>query len=118
MKSQIVTSSLDDKGVVHDGRRYLPYVFTEQGIAMLSSVLRSDIAVSVSIRIMDSFVKMRKYMANASLLHTRLNNMEIRQINYQRETEERFDKVFDYIAAMRIPSKGCFLMARFMMRLA
>ena len=42
------------------GRRYLPYVFTEQGIAMLSAVLRSDIAIQVSIRIMETFVEMRK----------------------------------------------------------
>jgi len=77
----------------------MPYVFTEQGIAMLSSVLHSDIAVSVSIRIIDSFVEMRKYMASASLLHERLNTIETRQINYQNETDERFDKVFDYIAA-------------------
>mgnify|MGYP006879776995 CR=1 FL=1 len=41
------------------GRRYLPYVFTEQGIAMLSAVLRSDIAIQVSIRIMETFVEMR-----------------------------------------------------------
>ena len=99
LKSQIATSSLEEDNSVYGGRRYLPYVFTEQGIAMLSSVLRSHVAVSVSIRIMDSFVDMRKYMASTSLLHERLNNMEIRQINYQRETEERFDKVFDYIAA-------------------
>ena len=41
------------------GRRYLPFVFTEQGIAMLSGVLRSDIAVQMSLRIMDAFVEMR-----------------------------------------------------------
>ena len=99
LKSQFVTSSSEDNGTTHGGRRKLPYVFTEQGIAMLSSVLRSDIAVTVSIRIIDSFVEMRKYMASASLMHERLNNVEIRQINYQKETEERFDKVFDYIAA-------------------
>lgn len=59
------------------GRRYLPYVFTEQGIAMLSAVLRSDIAIQVSIRIMETFVEMRKYMANTSLLYDRMNAIEI-----------------------------------------
>jgi hypothetical protein len=50
------------------GRRYLPYVFTEQGVAMLSAVLHSDTAVKVSIEIMDAFVEMRKVlMANAAL---------------------------------------------------
>ena len=51
LRSQFVTSK--GKG----GRRYMPYVFTEQGIAMLSAVLRSDIAIQVSIKIMDSFVR-------------------------------------------------------------
>ena len=59
------------------GRRYLPYVFTEQGIAMLSAVLRSDIAIQVSIRIMETFVEMRKYMANTSILYDRMNAIEI-----------------------------------------
>lgn len=80
------------------GRRYLPYVFTEQGIAMLSAVLRSDIAIQVSIRIMETFVEMRKYMANTSLLYDRMNAIEERQITYQNETNEKFDKVFAYIS--------------------
>ncbi len=87
MKSQIATSSSeDDNG--YGGRRKLPFVFTEQGIAMLSAVLRSDVAIRVSIRIMDTFVEMRKYMANTSLLYERLNAMEVRQINYQAEADE------------------------------
>jgi len=97
LKSQFVISSLEeDNG--YGGRRKLPFVFTEQGIAMLSAVLRSDVAIRVSIRIMDTFVEMRKYMANTSLLYERLNAMEIRQINYQTETDERFERVFEYIS--------------------
>ncbi len=46
----------------HGGRRYMPYVFTEQGIAMLSAVLKSDIVVDVSIKIMDAFVKMGNFL--------------------------------------------------------
>lgn len=72
--------------------------FTEQGIAMLSAVLRSDIAIQVSIRIMETFVEMRKYMANTSLLYDRMNAIEERQITYQNETNEKFDKVFAYIS--------------------
>lgn len=56
LKSQIVISS------EHGGRRYLPYAFTEQGVAMLSAVLRSEKAVSVSIQIMNAFVEMRKHL--------------------------------------------------------
>lgn len=65
---------------------------------MLSAILRSDIAVQVSIRIMKTFVEMRKYMANTSLLYDRMNAMEERQITYQNETNEKFDKVFAYIS--------------------
>lgn len=65
---------------------------------MLSTVLRSDAAIRVSIRIMDTFVEMWKYMANTYLLYERLNAMEVRQINYQTETDERFERVFEYIS--------------------
>lgn len=54
----------------------MPYVFTEQGIAMLSAVLRSEIAIKVSIRIMETFVEMRKYLANNSLLIDKVNHLE------------------------------------------
>lgn len=64
LRSQFVTSK-EGRG----GRRYLPYVFTEQGIAMLSAVLRSDIAIQVSIRIIETFVEMRKYMAKRIKVH-------------------------------------------------
>ena len=97
LKSQFVTSSLDS-GSGYGGRRKLPYAFTEQGIAMLSSVLRSSIAVQVSIRIMETFIEMRKYMANTSLLYDRMNAIEERQITYQNETNEKFNKVFAYIS--------------------
>ena len=107
LKSQFVISSLeDDNG--YGGRRKLPFVFTEQGIAMLSAVLRSDVAIRVSIRIMDTFVEMRKYMANTSLLYERLNAMEVRQINYQAETDERFERVFEYISEHEESSQKVF----------
>ena len=92
LRSQIVTSK--GKG----GRRYLPYVFTEQGIAMLSAVLRSDVAIQVSIRIMNTFVEMRRFMANNSLVLNRINELEVKQLSYQKDTDEKFDKVFQYIS--------------------
>ena len=98
MKSQFATSKQEEETDSRGGRRYFPYVFTEQGIAMLSTVLKSEIAINVSIRIMDSFVEMRRYMASTSLIHQRLDNIELRQMSYQKETDERFEKVFDYIA--------------------
>ena len=55
---------------------------------MLSAVLRSDVAVRISIRIMKTFVEMRKYMTNTTLLYERVNEMEMRQISFQKETSE------------------------------
>ena len=62
LRSQFVTSK--ERG----GRRYRPYVFTEQGIAMLSSVLRSDVSIQISIHIMNAFIEMRHFIANNTLL--------------------------------------------------
>lgn len=65
---------------------------------MLSAVLKSEIAIQVSIRIMETFVETRKYMDNTTLLYDRMNEIEQRQISYQNKTNERFDRVFEYIA--------------------
>ncbi len=64
LKSQFVISNLEKEYDNYGGRRTLPYVFNEQGIAILSAVLRSDTAIQVSIRIMETFVEMRRYMAD------------------------------------------------------
>ena len=93
MRSQIASSSEE-----YGGRRYLPYAFTEQGIAMLSAVLRSDVAIDVSVRIMNTFVEMRRFMANNALLFERISSVELRQLEYQKQTDEKFDEVFNYIA--------------------
>jgi ORF6N domain len=61
LKSQIATSSVTGKNVGWGGRRKYPYAFTEQGVAMLSSVLNSDVAIDVNIRIIRVFTKMREY---------------------------------------------------------
>jgi ORF6N domain len=91
LRSQIATS--DGRG----GRRYRPYMFTEQGIAMLSGVLRSDVAVQASIRIMNTFVEMRRFIANHALLFEKVSDIELNQLEYQKNTDEKFDKVFRYI---------------------
>lgn len=93
LRSQIVTSK-DGRG----GRRYMPYVFTEQGVAMLSAVLRSDTAIQVSIRIINAFVEMRRFIANNAALFERISAVELKQLEYQKQTEEKFDKVFEYIS--------------------
>ena len=65
-RSQFVTLNNDNKPKRGQNIKYLPYVFTEQGVAMLASVLRSEFAVQVSIRIMTAFVEMRKLMSTYS----------------------------------------------------
>lgn len=88
LKSQFVISSS------HGGIRKLPYVFTEQGVAMLSAVLRSDTAVKVSIQIMDAFVEMRKFLINNGNLFQRVENVETKLLSYQIKTDEKIDKIF------------------------
>ena len=91
LRSQFATSS------EYGGRRYLPYVFTESGIAMLSAVLNTDVAVEVSVRIMNSFVEMRRFIASNAALFERISAVELKQLEYQKQTDEKFDKVFEYI---------------------
>jgi hypothetical protein len=85
LRSQIATSNK------RGGRRYLPYVFTEQGIAMLSAVLHSDTAIKVSIQIMHTFVKMRKIISYHMGLVQRVEGLEQKQI----ETDKKIDDIFN-----------------------
>lgn len=78
------------------GRRYKPYVFTEQGVAMLSSVLNSERAVRVNIEIMRAFVKMRELMTTHKDLARRLDNLE-------KKYDTRFKAVFDAIRRLIMP---------------
>ena len=73
--------------------RSLPYVFTEQGIAMLSSVLHTQIAISQSIRIMDAFVKMRKYISANLIEQDNMKNMLIKHDNEIKLLQESFSKL-------------------------
>ncbi len=86
-------------------RKYLPYVFTEQGVSMLSAVLRSDTAIEISIKIIDSFVHMRRFLhANASLFQ-RLDTIEHTLLKH----EDNFDKIFKAIQSKEIkPTQGVF----------
>jgi len=100
LKSQFVTSSSE-----HGGRRTRPYVFTEQGVAMLSAVLRSDTAVKVSIEIMNAFVQMRKMAMHNAGLFQRLDKIEVKQI----ETDYKFEQVFKALESRtELPDKGVF----------
>ena len=71
----------------HGGRRYTPYVYTEQGVSMLSGVLKSKIAVQISINIMRTFVEMRHFIANNAALFDRISKVELKQL----ETDKKLD---------------------------
>jgi len=113
LRSQFSTSKNDDPNLKsqnatsreHGGRRYLPYVFTEQGVSMLSAVLRSDTAVQVSIRIMDAFVEMRKFISTNAGIFQRLVKVEQKQI----ETDHKFEQIFKALEDKSIkPKQGIF----------
>ena len=79
-------------------RKYLPYVFTEQGVAMLSAVLKSEIAVKISVQIMNAFVQMRKIIIGNSILTHRVNLLEENKII----TDSKIDEIFKIIEAKDI----------------
>ena len=93
LRSQIVT--LNGKQGQH--LKYMPYAFTEQGVAMLSSVLRSKTAIEVNIQIMRAFVSMRHFMVNNASVFSRLETIEYHQLEMQQhlqESDKRIDEVF------------------------
>lgn len=98
VKSQIVTSPYSNFYSGQDGgRRKPPYAFTEQGIYMLATVLKGEIADQQSIFIMRAFREMRHFVANNALLFEKISHIELKQLEYEKSTDERFDKVFQYI---------------------
>ena len=86
------------------GRRYLPFVFTEQGVSMLSAVLNTAIAVNISIQIIRAFVELRKSHAEINLLHNRIYRLEVRQ----EISEMSISKVLNALKGKNIPKSGIF----------
>ena len=114
-RSQIVT--------LNEGRgsniKYLPYAFTEQGVAMLSGVLKSPTAVEVNIRIMRAFVSMRHFMVNNAAIFQRLETIEFNQLEsnkvqakilaHQEVQDHRIDEIFRRLdEGMHKPKQGIF----------
>ena len=87
-KTELVTNCDRFKKLKHSSVN--PYAFTEQGVAMLSAVLRSDIAIKVSIQIMQAFVEMKKFITSNAGIFQRLDNVEKKQII----TDEKFEQIF------------------------
>ena len=108
LRSQFVTSSLVSQNATpheHGGRRYLPYVFTEQGVSMLSAVLKSKTAIDISIQIINSFVSMRKFISQNALIFQKFDNIEQKLLKH----DDKFDKVFEALEDKNtIQSQGIF----------
>jgi hypothetical protein len=85
-------------------RKFIPIVFTEQGVAMLSAVLSSDIAIEVSVHIMQAFVAMRKTLGSLQGLIQRLETVELKQLN----TDVALEKVFKALETDYTPQQGIF----------
>ena len=104
LRSQIVTLNAG-RG---QHRKYLPFVFTEQGVAMLSGVLKSAVAIQVSIEIMNAFVEMRKMLiSNASLFH-RLDKIELKQL----EADQKFEEIFKALESDKLHSEKRYFLQR------
>lgn len=99
LKSHFVTSS-----VMHGGRRFLPYVFTEQGVSMLSTVLKSDIAIQVSIQIIRTFVAMRKTLGQFQGVFQRLEGVELKQL----QTDSKLEQILTALEKDILPKQGIF----------
>jgi hypothetical protein len=105
LRSQFAT--LNKKQGKH--RKYLPYAFSEQGVAMLSAVLRSETAVRTSIQIINAFIAMRRFIAaNAQIFH-RLDAIERKQIEYKAESDYKFEQIFNALEEQSVkPKQGIF----------
>lgn len=98
LRSQFVTSSWG-------GRRYPPYVFTEQGVAMLSSVLNSERAIKVNITIMRAFVQMRKFLQSTDELAKKLKKLEKETKKKFAEQQEQIQLIFEAIKQLMIENE-------------
>lgn len=104
------------------GRRYNPWVYTEQGVSMLATVLHSEVAIQVSVSIVRAFVQMRHFISANGSLFARLDSVEKKQIETEEKlnrnllridekldiNEKNFEKVFDALEAADLPKQGVF----------
>lgn len=106
-KNELVTNCDRFQSLKHSNVN--PYVFTEQGVSMLSAVLRSKTAIEVSIKVINAFVEMRNFIRDNAQVFARLDLVEKRQISFESETAKNFEKVFDALESKEIkPKQGIF----------
>lgn len=92
LRSQFATSNK-----TRGGRRYMPYVFTEQGVAMLSTVLNSEKAIQINIKIIDAFVQMRQWALDNKELTKRVTDIENYLMNYAKDNNKEIEKIYEAI---------------------
>ncbi len=104
LKSQIATSSFE-----HGGKRKLQNVFTEQGVAMLAGILKSETAIKMSIQIINAFVNMRRFIVNNANLLNRMDRLETRQLRFEDDSERKFEEIFNALSGGELlPRQGIF----------
>lgn len=107
-KDELVTNCDRFKRLKHSST--LPQAFTEQGVAMLSAVLRSETAIKTSISIMNAFVAMRQFIQTNNTLMQRMSSLELQQMALAKDTQTQFEKVFSELAEKNNvePTQGVF----------
>ena len=113
-KNELVTNCDRFKMLKHSTS--LPCAFKEQGVAMLSAVLRSNTAIQTSISIMNAFVAMRQFIQSNGALLQRMDALEFHQLALIKDTDTKFEKIFSELADKnnRKPSQGVFLMGKYL----
>ena len=104
VKGLIFQNGTSKKG--RGGSRHLPYAFTEQGVAMLSSVLKSKTAIEMNIAIMRAFVQMRKVILAHQDILAKIDSLQKSHILDQLKNEERFSTIFDALGRVRLLPSG------------
>ena len=86
-----------------------PFAFTEQGVSMLSSVIKTSVAVEISLKIIRTFVEMRRFLSSNGELFQRLDLIEKRQLAFEMKTDDKFEKIFSAIESNEVkPKQGIF----------
>ena len=97
--------TLNDKAGRGQHRKYMPWVFTEQGVSMLSAVVNTEIAIQVSIQIIQAFVAMRKFLIGNASVFQKLDQLEIKQLR----TDEKIERIFNLLESGQTePKQGIF----------
>lgn len=91
-----------------NGRKYIPYVYTEHGIMALAGVLKSEVAAKMSVEIVRTFIKMRKFIMENGDVLLALAKLQNRQLEFENNTNKKFEEVFNKISKLDLPKTALF----------